>query len=188
VDLEHHGISGAPGEVLAKMPPIGATRELLGQLEEHLAPEQISMLAKTPPMITAIFPSTAVLMIIGGPAGVTSSLRFFVPVSPTKTEILSFTLVERDTPEDFKEQLHKTSTGTFGIGGIFEVDDVVVWAGVQQGLSGPIGRQMLENYQAIGAPLEADPTRPGTTFRGVSTDDNQWLFYERYFDFLEGRA
>jgi phenylpropionate dioxygenase-like ring-hydroxylating dioxygenase large terminal subunit len=188
IDLEHHGPTGEPTELLAMMPPAGMPPELLGELGHNLTSEQISMLARTPPLITALFPSSALLMIPGGPAGATASLRFFVPMSATKTEILSFTLVERDAPAEFKQQAHKTSTGTFGVGGIFECDDTEMWTTVQKGLAGVIGRTMVANYQAVGEPLDPDPTRPGTTYRGVSTDDNQWLFYERYFEFMGDRA
>jgi hypothetical protein len=170
------------------MPP-----ELLGQLEHHLAPEQITMLAKTPPSIAAIFPTTAVVMIggglsAGGPLGQFISLRFFVPLSADKTEMLSFSLVERDASEQFKADVHQTSVGSFGSAGIFECDDVEVWAGVQSGLHGVIGRQTVGNYQAVGEPHDSDPTHPGATHRGVSTDDNQWLYYERWFEFMGGRA
>jgi hypothetical protein len=168
------------------------TPELLSELDRNLRAGQIAMWARTPPSIAALFPSTAILFIGGaseaGPLGQTVSLRFFVPVRPDRTEIVSFSLVERDAPQEFKDRVHKTSIGSFGVGGIFESDDVEVWAGVQRGLRGVIGRQMHGNYQSVAKPLEADPARPGTTYRGVSSDDNQWLFYERCFEFLGDRA
>jgi PAH dioxygenase large subunit len=150
------------------------------------------MLANTPPSISALFPATAIVMLggqLGGPVGQTITLRFFTPISPNKTQVLSFSLVERDVSEELKELIHSSSISSFGTGGIFETDDVEIWAGVQRGVEGVIGRQMFENYQSIGDPLESDPLHPGAaTFRGISTDDNQWLFYERYFEFMENRA
>jgi phenylpropionate dioxygenase-like ring-hydroxylating dioxygenase large terminal subunit len=188
VDLERHGIGGEPAEILAMMPPMGMPGDLVGQIEAHLSAEQRSLLATTPPMVTGIFPTTSMLMILGGPAGVTVSLRFFVPLGVDRTEMVSFSLVERDAPAAFKDQVHRQTFGTFGSAGIFETDDVEVWAAVQDGLRGVIGRQTVENYHSVAEPLEDDPARPGTTFRGASSDDSQWLFYERYFEFLEGRA
>jgi PAH dioxygenase large subunit len=163
--------------------------DLLDQLDRHLEPEQITMLATTPPSIAAIFPSTAFVMVggglsAGGPLGQFISLRFFVPLSVDRTEVLSFSLVERDAPERFKADIHQTSVGSFGVAGMFEVDDVEVWAGVQRGLHGVIGRQTVGNYQAVGDHGGSDPARPGRNHRGVSTDDNQWLFYQRWLEFL----
>jgi len=192
-DYERRGVTGEPAEVLAKLPPTGMPPELLGQMAAHLAPEQIEMLAKTPPSIAAIFPTTAVVMVgggltAGGPLGQFISLRFFVPLSADKTEMLSFSLVESDASEEFKADVHQTSVGSFGSGGIFECDDVEAWAGVQEGLHGVIGRRTVGNYQAVGEPHDSDPTRPGVNHRGVSTDDNQWLYYQRWFEFMGGRA
>jgi phenylpropionate dioxygenase-like ring-hydroxylating dioxygenase large terminal subunit len=192
-DYERRGITGSPAEVLAALPPTGMSADLLDQLDRHLEPEQITMLARTPPSIAAIFPATAIVMVggglsAGGPLGQFISLRFFVPLSTDKTEVLSFSLVERDAPEQFKADVHQTSVGSFGVAGSFEIDDVEVWAGVQSGLHGVIGRQTVGNYQAVGDPEESDPSRPGHNHRGVSTDDNQWLFYQRWLEFLEEGA
>jgi ethylbenzene dioxygenase alpha subunit len=109
-------------------------------------------------------------------------------LSADKTEMLSFSLVERDAPDEFKRLVHQTSVASFGSAGFFECDDVEAWAGVHEGIQGVIGRQTVGNYQAVGEPDASDPTRAGTTHRGVSTDDNQWLYYERWFEFMGGRA
>jgi hypothetical protein len=118
-----------------------------------------------------------------------ASLRFYVPLSPTQTEITSFTLVERDTPQEYKDALHKSTIGTFGVAGIFETDDAEVWSEVQRAVRGVMGRKTLASYQAYGTPSE--PALPGSgsgsTFRGVSGDDNAWAFYERYIEFMEDR-
>jgi nitrite reductase/ring-hydroxylating ferredoxin subunit len=191
-DYEHRGISGAPSAILNKIPPTGMPLELVDQLENNLSGEQIELLATTPPSIAAVFPTTSIVMIgggltVGGPLGQFISLRFFVPLSPARTEMLSFSLVERDASAEFKSSVHQTSAGAFGSAGIFETDDVEVWQAVQRGLHGPMGRRSNLNYQAQADLHESNPNRPGFNHRGVSTDDNQWLFYQRCLEFLEGR-
>jgi phenylpropionate dioxygenase-like ring-hydroxylating dioxygenase large terminal subunit len=185
IDLEQLGLGAEAAELLRMVPPTGMSPEQLDQLADNLAPGQVELLARTPPIITALFPASAIVMILGGPAGATSSLRFFTPLSPTRTEISSFTLLERQAPEELRAGLRRSTAGTFGSAGIFEADDVEVWEGVQEGISGPIGRSMAMNYQAVREPTEPGPAQPGTTFRGVSGDDNQWLFYQRWLEYLE---
>jgi nitrite reductase/ring-hydroxylating ferredoxin subunit len=186
---ESHGVAGEPSEILATVPPVGMTPELVGQLDDHLSTEQIEMLAMTPPSIAGLFPASALVMVGGGLASTQiTSLRFYVPLSPTETEIVNFTLAERDTSQEFKEALHTSTVSTFGVAGIFEADDTEVWADVQRSVRGVIGRQQLASYDATGTPCE--PVLPGSPFttRGVSGDENAWGFYERYMDFMEDRA
>jgi phenylpropionate dioxygenase-like ring-hydroxylating dioxygenase large terminal subunit len=188
-DLERMGLHGDPAELLANYPPPGMPSELVGELDRNLSAEQISMLAKTPPSIAGLFPSTSLLLIgDGGGIGPVVSLRFFVPIAPDKTEFLSFSLVERDAPQEFKDRVHKNSIACFGIGGFFEEDDVEVFAGLQRGLEGVIARRVVDcHYDAVGGSDHAETTGPGSTHRGVSNDDNQWAFFERYFEFLGGQ-
>jgi nitrite reductase/ring-hydroxylating ferredoxin subunit len=185
-DLERMGLSGEPAALLAMYPPPGLPPELVGELDRNLSAEQISMLAKSPPSVAGLFPSTSLLLLadLGGMDPVVS-LRFFAPIAPDKTEFVSFSLVERDAPQEFKDRVHKGSIAAFGIGGYFEEDDVEVFAGVQRGLEGAIARRVIEcHYEAVGEPGELEPSG---VFRGVSNDDNQWAFYERYFEFLGGQ-
>jgi phenylpropionate dioxygenase-like ring-hydroxylating dioxygenase large terminal subunit len=196
-DLERifaqRGITGEPTELLAMMPPAGMTSELVAELERHLSPQQIAFLSSTPPSTSAIFPATSVLMFgaeRGGkgerPVGQAINMRFFVPLGPDKTEIFMFYLVEADAPEEIKERLAQNTIAAFGIGGYIDEDDFEVFGSVQANLEGVIARQEAGCYRAVGEPY-TDPARPGAAFRGVSSDDSQWLFYERYFEFLGGK-
>ncbi|HET6951289.1 MAG TPA: Rieske 2Fe-2S domain-containing protein, partial [Acidimicrobiales bacterium] len=193
-DLERRAIGLAPAELLAALPPAGMPAELVPELQRHLSAEQITYLGTTPPSTAAIFPSTSILMFGAErgkpgerPMGQSVNLRFFVPVSPDRTELYSFYLVERDAPQEAKDRMVRTCTAAFGIGGYIDEDDFEVFSTIQANLEGVIARQERACYRSVGQPLDPDPARPGHAFRGVSTDDGQWGFYERYFEFLEGR-
>jgi phenylpropionate dioxygenase-like ring-hydroxylating dioxygenase large terminal subunit len=192
-DLERYGIQGEPAEVLAVRPPPGMPPELVGELDRHLSSEQIAFMARTPPSVAGIFPSSNLLMLGStgtredGPMDPVVNLRFFVPIRENKTEFLSFYLVERDAPQEFKDRLLKSSAAAFGVGGFFEEDDIEVFSSMQRGLEGVIAQEAFGTYQAASEPLDPDPSRPGTAYRGALTDDTQWSFYERIFDFLGGK-
>lgn len=194
-DFERRAAGLEPIQLLTMMPPAGMSSELVAQLERHLSPEQVAYLGTTPPSTAAIFPSTSILMFgaerVGSqgdrPVGQSVNLRLFAPLGPERTELFSFYLVERDAPQELKARMRQTCTSAFGIGGYIDEDDFEVFCSIQRGLAGVITRQQSACYRAAGVPLEANPARPGTAFRGVSTDDGQWAFYERYFEFMEGR-
>ena len=184
-DYESYGLTGPPEQLLRMAVPPGMPVEMVDEVFSTLSPDQVSLLASMPPSIGGIWPSSATVFIGGGPSsevGQTTSLRFFVPLSPTRTELVSFSLVEKDAPPEFKRAIHGGTARSFGAAGLFESDDSEVWASVQRGLQGFIGRQSVENYQATGEPRDPDPARPGTTGRGLTGDDAQWHFYERYFE------
>jgi phenylpropionate dioxygenase-like ring-hydroxylating dioxygenase large terminal subunit len=190
VDLEGLGITGPAKQVLSQMVPPGTPPELMGEAFKNLSPEQIALLAETPPSVAGLFPTTAILQITSGPSSPiepTVSLRFFVPLSVNQTEVVSFALVERDASPEFKARAQRWTISSFGVGGMFEADDTEVWASVQRSVQGVIGRQLRDNYQSVGILVE-DPIRPGVTkYRGVPGDDLPWHFYERYFEMLEAK-
>ncbi|MGB8391241.1 aromatic ring-hydroxylating oxygenase subunit alpha [Mycobacterium sp.] len=194
-DFERFDMGLEPAQFLAMMPPAGMCSELVPQLERRLSLEQVTYLGTTPPSTAAIFPSTSILMFGAEragqqgerPAGQSVNLRFFAPLGPDRTELFLFYLVERDAPEELKARMRQNCTAAFGIGGYIDEDDFEVFNSIQRSLEGVIARQEFACYRAAGTPLDPDPARPGIAFRGVSTDDGQWAFYERYFEFLEGK-
>ena len=189
-DYALHGLKGTPMELLQMMVPAGITPELLPQMEKNLSPEQLEFMGTTPPSINGIFPTTASVYMAGQGEliGQVTLLRFINPIAVDKTELLSFSLVEKDTPQEFKDFVHRTTFQNFGTGGIFEADDIELWQGIERATQGVIGRHTQVSYPAAGEPEEKSVAKcPGKSFRGVSTDDNQWAFYERYLDYMTVR-
>lgn len=185
-----HGIEGTPAEVLEKLPPTALSPDLVGEIERKLSPDQMEMLVHSPPSIFGLWPIASLIFIgagLGGPLGQTSSLRFFSPLTHDKTEMITYSMVERGATQDYKDYVHRTSISNFGIGGIFEPDDVEVWEAVQNGLRGVIGSQGRARYPSRSGEPDADFAGPGNLHSGYSSDDNQWSFYMRWAEFMSGR-
>ena len=76
------------------------------------------------------------------------TLRVWHPKGPTETEVWTWTLVNRDCPEELKKQQRRNSVQTFGPSGIFEQDDAENWSQCTATMRGYIGRQLAMPYLA----------------------------------------
>jgi phthalate 3,4-dioxygenase subunit alpha len=102
-----------------------------------------------------------------------TSIRLWQPISATRTEILSWFVVDRDAPDSFKEASYKAYLMCFGSSGMFEQDDVENWTSITQMAQGSLaGRIRLNNRMGLSTsgellkePLASWPA-PGTAFVG----------------------
>lgn len=78
------------------------------------------------------------------------TLRVWHPKGPLETEVWTWTLVNRDCPDDLKQQQRRTSVQTFGPAGTFEQDDAENWSQCTATMRGYIGRQLTMPYLAGG--------------------------------------
>jgi nitrite reductase/ring-hydroxylating ferredoxin subunit len=181
--LASTGASANREDLLQLLPPPGMNAELAGQLGEVLGADQVEALAKTPPVVGQMFPSLAwVNMSLPNAAaemaGGVITFRTWLPRGPEKMELMSWTLVERDAPEELRQATARSTIQTFSDSGIFEQDDSEAWSAVQRSLRGVMGRRRRLIYQAsLGEPTEE---RGGLHWRGLGRDDIQWLFWKRY--------
>ena len=164
-------------------PPAGMNAELASQLTDVLAPEQAETLIKSPPTVGHMFPSfgwvnMALPDAAGDMLGGVITFRTWLPRGPEQMELMAWTLVEKDAPEELQQATARATIQTFSDSGIFEQDDSEAWSSVQRSVRGVIGRQRRLTYQAtLGEPTEE---RGGLHWRGLGRDDIQWLFWRRY--------
>jgi 3-phenylpropionate/trans-cinnamate dioxygenase subunit alpha len=76
------------------------------------------------------------------------TLRVWHPKGPNETEVWTWTLVNRDCPDELKKQQRRNSVQTFGPSGIFEQDDAENWSQCTATMRGYIGRQLAMPYLA----------------------------------------
>lgn len=111
------------------------------------------------------------------------SLRQWQPISESETEVLSWFAVDRNAPEDFKQESYKAYLMCFGSSGMFEQDDVENWVSITQTAGGSMARRLRLNSrmgldadgQMIVSPLE-DFSGPGVVYQGYGEhNQRQWL-------------
>jgi hypothetical protein len=165
--------------------------ELVDQLPNHLSGEQIWVLANRYPTTGAIFPAMAWVAFSPFPAGDQLSsvytVRLFFPISPTRTEMLSFAIAERDASDEFERLVLRATTFAFGPSGVFEADDLENWNGMQRSLGGLVNRRRVHVYPALREPNNEGWPGPGEVHQGTWSDAVQWNMYRTYFDLLTTR-
>jgi phenylpropionate dioxygenase-like ring-hydroxylating dioxygenase large terminal subunit len=181
-----------PVERLRLQPPPGMTGEMIDELLERFEPERLKVLAEMPPQVGGLFPNVGALaMPFPMPDGSVSaffSWRVWVPKGPEAFELFSWTMVERDAPQELRDQMRIMTAATFGASGFVEVDDTDTWPVQTKASLGAIGRNQKLRYQAItgeGKP-EGWPG-PCKVYDGFAKDDSQWEFWVEYLKFMTGR-
>src|SRR5690606_25120209 len=143
----------SPEERLKILPPPGITKELLPELQKHLTPEQMRLLALAPPQVGGMFPNVGILFIYApgrdgtfvGALGV----HAFIPKGPDKFEFYTWLFAEKDAPDEVKRAMRAAGIYNIGTTGTIEQDDSDTWPHMTRNAKGVIGRQQTLKYQAI---------------------------------------
>jgi Ring hydroxylating alpha subunit (catalytic domain) len=111
-----------------------------------------------------------------------ANIRIWHPKGQNKFEIWSYTIVERNAPEEIKEMQQRASLLTEGAAGMVEIDDGENWNLIGETLSNSTqSRRFLWNYQmGLGHESENDPTYPGKIAPTYFGEGPQRGFYRRY--------
>lgn len=163
---------------------------LMESIKRTLTSQQVEIYEKAPYHGGTVFPNLSYIDAAFPPAsGGTSvnytSLRVWQPVASDRIEILSWFLVEKEAPKEFKEASYKAYMSNFGPSGVFEQDDAEVWCGATQTAKGPMGRSLAQNISG-GIHYQPDPSFPGP---GDAVDNSffevsQRAFYRKWLEYM----
>jgi phenylpropionate dioxygenase-like ring-hydroxylating dioxygenase large terminal subunit len=108
------------------------------------------------------------------------TIRVWVPRGPHHMEVRSWTIVDREAPQEVKDAQLRLVRTTFSPSGILEQDDGENWSMCQDSLRGYVSRQLSSNVRmGLGSPLESDGNRPGRVMHGWNEEPGRG-FFERY--------
>ena len=179
-----------PMEMLRRIPPPGMTRAQVETLEKRFDPDQLRVLAESPPQVGGLFPNNGVLNFYspmpGGKVAVSMGWHTFVPKGPQCLEFLCWVFVERGALAN--EELNRRAT-IFGTGssGLIEQDDAEAWPSMQRASRGVVGRTQTLKYQALlGEKRPEGWPGPGKVYAGFTKDDNQWNWWLRWRELMTG--
>jgi phenylpropionate dioxygenase-like ring-hydroxylating dioxygenase large terminal subunit len=183
----------SPLERLAIFPPAGMTPDMVAPLENRLRSEQIRVLADAPPTVGGIFPNVATFrfpfLTPEGQLSAVIGFHTFLPKGPEEMEFWHWTLVERSAPPEVKEMVRRTTVQTVGTSGQIEQDDGECWPVTTRAARGFYTSEQTLKYQALhGEDKPADWPGGGIVSEGFSKDDGQWYWWQRYFDYVTGKA
>jgi phenylpropionate dioxygenase-like ring-hydroxylating dioxygenase large terminal subunit len=183
-----------PLERLTILPPPGMTVEQVPEMAKRFSEQELELLSTNPPSQCAIFPNAAIWSNSAPlPDGrsFTSylSLRVHLPCGPDKFKFMMWSFVAADASPEYCESVRQVASFSQGATGFVEMDDAEVWPGITHNGKGPVGGSNRLKYPFIGK--EGKPEgwpAGGHVYTGYSSDDTQWGWWLRYFDFLEGNA
>jgi phenylpropionate dioxygenase-like ring-hydroxylating dioxygenase large terminal subunit len=181
-------------ERLNILPPPGMTAEQVPEMVKRFTEEELELLSTNPPSQCAIFPNAAIWSNSAPlPDGKTFtsylSLRVHLPCGPDKFQFMVWGFVAKDASEEYCESVRQVASFCQGATGFVEMDDAEVWPGMTSVARGPVGGTNKLRYPFIGK-IDKPANWPagGHVYTGYSSDDTQWIWWARYFDFLEGKA
>jgi nitrite reductase/ring-hydroxylating ferredoxin subunit len=172
----------------------GYPDSLVESMKRNLLPDQVRVLESGPAIGGNVFPNLGFMDVVlpdmEGGLVACLSLRAWQPISVDRTEICSWFLVEKDTPEEFKVRSYNAYMRGFGSGGAFEQDDVNAWCGATQTAKGLMGRRLLQNVALGISNRQVDRKFPGQGEALIGNcSDTSWRdFYKTCLRYLSGEA
>ncbi|HLQ34867.1 MAG TPA: Rieske 2Fe-2S domain-containing protein [Chloroflexota bacterium] len=165
------------------------------ELERHLGDKQRQLLERVVVAVGTIFPNFSFLETAGhtpeewgGPDRPMSflTMRQWQPKGPDKMEALTWLLMDRNTPEEWKADSRECYERVFGVAGLFEQDDVENWAQGTRGVSSPQARKLWLQYRmGLGAKPSQTWFGPGIGYaRPPYLDALERFFYERWRELI----
>lgn len=115
-----------------------------------------------------------------------SNLRVWHPKGPNEFQIWSWTVVDKDAPDDVKKAQQLSSTLTEGAAGTVETDDGENWDLMGQLLADGYQTRLLKwNYQmGLGHETDDHPILPGRINEMYFGEGPQRAFYRRWLEFM----
>ncbi len=173
----------------------GYPEELLQQAVEAAAPEVLKFRSSSSVVHGTMFPSA--VMITTAPVhfgtdaqGQTAffQLRMLNPIDAHHHEVVYFTLVPKDAPQEWKDRSYLYSVRQHGAASFFEADDLENFRRIDEGMLGLAGGDLPFNYD-LGIGREGDDpppwTGPGQIVSQDLSENNQRNFVRRYLDVME---
>jgi PAH dioxygenase large subunit len=148
-----------------------------------LQPDQMQLLHKLRVIVGTIFPNLSFIETQVGPAQKAIIFRQWQPVSGTEMEILSWVLAEKEASPEYKATVLRKGFHNFGAAGVFEQDDLELWASATAASNNPVAKQYPYSFHTalpyIESP-EKDHKWPGRAFRPADTEVAQLEFMRQW--------
>src|SRR5205823_8333508 len=139
-------------------------------------------------MHCTIFPNLSFLISsarIGGKLVSHTNMKLWLPKGPGRMEVLSWGLVEKAAPPDWKERSAQHYVLTFGPSGIFDQDDSETWMDITRNCAAPAARQQQLLYlQGLDRKPVNDFPGPGEVYASKYNENNARRFYQRWLELM----
>jgi phenylpropionate dioxygenase-like ring-hydroxylating dioxygenase large terminal subunit len=150
---------------------------------QKLTAEQSAALRQLRVAVGTIFPNLSFIETQAGPGQKAVVMRLWQPVSGTEMEILSWVLAEREASPEYKERALKVGSRNFGVAGVFDQDDMELWALATLSSNNPVAQQYPYSFHAalpvLGKPM-ADYKGPCRAYQPIQSEVAQFEFMRHW--------
>jgi len=163
--------------------------------QQRLNPEQQRVLSGLISGAGTLFPNLSFLeRMVPSPvlgAGKTVLLRLWQPINAHEMEIVSWCLAERESSEAYRARSLADGLRNFGISGLFEQEDVELWASIGAASDNAVAREYPMSFMTaipyLNAPLR-DFKGPGDAYRPILSEVTQFRFLQYWNRIMTGDA
>jgi PAH dioxygenase large subunit len=177
---------GLPEDAYQTHPP-----DLEPLYRAHLDPGQIEMLTRLRVIVGTIFPNLSFIETQVGPAEKAVIMRLWRPLSGTEMEVTSWILAEHEASPEYKASVLRNGFHNFGAAGVFEQDDMELWASATFASDNPIAKRYPYSFHTA-LPFIASPDAshkwPGRAFRPANTEVAQFEFMRAWDRLMDSDA
>ena len=154
-------------------------RELAPLYEQCLQADQNELLKSLRVIVGTVFPNLSFIETQVGPAKKAIIMRQWQPISGTEREVLSWILAEKEASPEYKAEVLRQGFHNFGIAGVFEQDDLELWASATDASNNSIAKQYPYSFHTA-APYFKNPEQqsqwPGRVYKPSDTEVAQLAF------------
>lgn len=167
--------------------PADAYQTHPGDLEtlyrQNLSDDHMQMLNRLRVIVGTIFPNLSFIETQVGPSQKAIIFRQWQPVSGTEMEILSWVMAEKEASQEYKDTVLRNGFHNFGAAGVFEQDDLELWASATYASNNAIAKQFPYSFHTalpyINKP-ETEHKWPGRAFKPADTEVAQLEFMRQW--------
>ena len=194
---EGHTINAGHGHQLLLKPSFdeasqyyGLPDSLKAQMARDPDPTRRELMKNTWFSVGTLFPNLSWMQIViqgdpDTPATAFLNFRQWQPISPTKTAVWSWLLMEKAAPALYREQSYETYVRTFGPSGIYEQDDAEIWEECTRVNQGRVAqRHNLHHGMGLHVQPDQDWPGPGIAYDGTFNEITQLAYYEEWLRWL----
>ena len=164
-------------------------------LEPHyrkaLTPEQLATIQKLRVVVGNVFPNLSFIETQAAQGEKSVIMRQWRPLGGAETEIMSWSLAEREATPEYKAHVLPLGFRNFGAAGMFEQDDMELWTSAAAASQNPIARQYPWGFQTALKFMhnpERHPDRPGRIFRPADIEVAQFEFMRHWDRVMQTNA
>jgi len=144
---------------------------------------QPDMLRHLRVIVGTIFPNLSFIETQVGPAQKAIIFRQWQPISGTEMEVLSWVLAEKEAAPEYKATVLRNGFHNFGAAGVFEQDDLELWASATAASDNPISKRFPYSFHTalpyMNSP-EKDDHLPGRIFKPTEVEVAQFEFMRQW--------